>query len=284
MAILNVDNALPSQLWTAIRLFSGNNGIDAEQAHELLSPNSLSGSSHFQRTLRTLEKLEIVTKDEQGKLHLKYQPDSTAELARLLRTVLLDADRNSDLAAHPNRDSRDLTIILCFFLSSDPLGPPVTASTANDFMSNSFSVEETNANPNDTRWNSFGRWAHALGLGTPPLFPSAGARPMVADCTSAVRDVLRHAPSLGSAVDTVRLLREQIPVLPGGKFASELHIGHPGESVVDAALSYALLRGESENWLTLGRFADASRTVTLADPDEPGRRVSDIAYRKESDE
>jgi hypothetical protein len=248
----------------------------------LLSPPSLSGDGVFDRTIKTLLELGIAAIGEGEQLELKHRADTVDDFGELLRALLLTPERNSDLASHPTLGNRDLTIVLCFFLSGDPLGPPITEKSE-DFMTSAFSVDSSNPTPNSTRWNAFGRWALALGLGAPPLFPALGARPMTPDCTAAVRDVLRKNPNPGPAIDTVRLVRREIPVLPGGVFATDLDLPDPGEASADAALSFALLRGETEGWLRLDRFADASRSVTLTDRDQPNRRVSDIVYQGDLD-
>jgi hypothetical protein len=84
-----------------------------------------------------------------------------------------------------------------------------------------------------------------------------------------------------NAVDLVRAIRAELPVLPGGSYSEGLGIRGPGETSVDAALSFALLRGHDEGWLRLERDADARRFVSVIDPEQPSRRVSDVAIMEE---
>lgn len=283
MAFLNVDRALPPQLWALVRLLSARQPLTDSQAEALMSPDSLNAGMKsdppFQPTVRTLVELDLVAQDKTGRLTLRYPMPSLADFQHLVRQAVFSPSRNTDLESDPITGNRDLTIVLSYFLSFDPLDSPVTRSQIDERSATSFSVEGKNPTPSNVRWPRFVHWVPMLGLGAAPLLPTSEAGVLTPDCTKAVRQVLttfQLARKTIPAVDLVRRIREAIPVLPGGAYSTRLGIPNPGEQVVDTALSFALLRGHYEGWLRFERFADSASSVTIADRDEPNRRVSDI--------
>ncbi|MGK8558814.1 protein DpdG [Nocardia gipuzkoensis] len=283
MAYLNVDKALPPQLWALVRLLSARQPLTDSQARALLSPDSLNvgmkTDSPFQSTVSTLRDLGLVAQDESGKLSLRHSMPTLVSFQHRLREALFAPARNTDLESDPITGNRDMTIVLSYFLSFDPLDSPVTREQVDERSAGRFSVEGKNPTPSNVRWPRFGHWAPMLGLGAAPLISASDSSALTPDCTKAVRQVLITSQLAGrtvSAVDLVRTLREAIPVLPGGAYSTRLGIQDPGDQVVDPALSFALLRGCYEGWLQFERFADSVSTVTVADRDDPNRRVSDI--------
>lgn len=283
MAFLNVDRALPPQLWALVRLLSARQSLTDSQAKAFMSPDSLSAGmktgSPFQPTVRTLLELDLVAQDESGRLSLRYPMSSLAEFQHRLREALFSPARNTDLESDPITGNRDMTIVLSYFLSFDPLDSPVTRAQIDEKIVGNFSVEHKNPTPSNVRWTRFVHWAPMLGLGAAPLMPTSDSGVLTPDCTKAVRQVLASFDVAGKtipAVDLVRRIREAVPVLPGGTYSIRLDTPAPGEQVVDPALSFALLRGNYEGWLRLERFADSVSSVTVADRGQPNRRVSDI--------
>lgn len=283
MAFLNVDRALPPQLWALVRLLSARQPLTDIQAKALMSPDSLNegmkSDPPFQPTVRTLLELDLVIQDQSGKLSLRHSMPTLADFQHRLRESLFAPARNTGLESDPITGNRDMTIVLCYFLNFDPLDSPVNQAQVDEKSTGRFSVEGKNPTPSNVRWPRFGHWAPMLGLGAAPLIPASESSALTPDCTKAVRQVLAATQSAGrtvSAVELVRTIREAIPVLPGGAYSTRLGIPDPGEQVVDPALSFALLRGCYEGWLQFERFADSANTVTVADRDDPNRRVSDI--------
>ncbi|WP_414939672.1 protein DpdG [Amycolatopsis sp. cmx-11-51] len=283
MAFLNVDRALPPQLWALVRLLSARQPLTDSQAKALMSPDSLSvgmkSDPPFQITVRTLLELDLVARNASGKLSLRYPMPSLASFQHGLREALFSPARNTDLESDPITGNRDITIVLSYFLSFDPLNSPVTEAQVDEKSMENFSVEAKNPKPSNVRWPRFAHWVPMLGLGAAPLMPPADSNVLTPDCTKAVRQVLASFQLAGKtipAVDLVRKIREAIPVLPGAAYSIRLGIPSPGEQVVDPALSFALLRGNYEGWLRLERFADSASSMIIADRDQPNRRVSDI--------
>ena len=282
MAFLNVDRALPPQLWALVRLLSARQALTDSQVKAFMSPDSLSvGKTDppFQLAVRTSLELDLVVQDERGRLSLRYPMPSLADFQHRLREALFSPTRNTDLESDPITGNRDMTIVLSYFLSFDPLDSPVTRAQVDEKSVGNFSVEGKNPTPSNVRWPRFVHWVPMLGLGAAPLMPTSDSGVLTPDCTKAVRQVLASSEVKGKtipAVDLVRSIRDAIPVLPGGAYSIRLGNPAPGEQVVDPALSFALLRGGYEGWLRLERFADSASSVTIADRDQPNRRVSDI--------
>jgi hypothetical protein len=282
MAILNVDRALPPQLWALVRLLSARQPLTDSQVEAFMSPDSLSVGKNnppFQLAVRTSLELDLVMKDESGNLSLRYPMPSLADFQHRLREALFSPARNTALESDPITGNRDMTIVLSYFLSFDPLDSPVTRAQVDEKGMKTFSVEGKNPTPSNVRWPRFVHWAPMLGLGAAPLMPTSDSGVLTPDCTKAVRQVLASFEVAGKtlpAVDLVRRIREALPVLPGGAYSIRLGIPAPGEQIVDPALSFAFLRGDYEGWLRLERFADSASSVTIADRDRPNRRVSDI--------
>ncbi|MGW4126962.1 protein DpdG [Amycolatopsis japonica] len=283
MAYLNVNWALPSQLWALVRLLRVRQPLIDSQARALMSPDSLNAGmktqSPFQDTVRTLIDLGLVEQDKDGRLSLQYPMPSLTDFQCRLREALFSPARNTNLESDPISGNRDMTIVLSYFLSFDPLGTPVTEAQVEDKSVENFSVEGKNPTPSNVRWPRFVHWVPMLGLGSAPLIPASDSNVLTPDCTRAVRQVLASFKIAGKtipALELVRKIREAVPVLPGAAYSIRLGIPSPGEQVVDPALSFALLRGNYEGWLKLERFADSTSSVTIADRDEPNRRVSDI--------
>jgi hypothetical protein len=204
-----------------------------------------------------------------------------------LRTAVLAPERNSGLGDNDEqRESRDLTRALAWFLTLDPMGPPVDWDQAQDLMGDaSLKPEAGPAVVNAERWRQFGDWAPALGLAARPLLAGGGGSPLVPDCTTAVRYVMQRLWEPGTQVNAVtaaRSIREHLPVLPGGEYPRALQLANPGDRIAGSSLSFALLRGHDEKWLRLESDSDASLVLQVADPEQPSspRYVSDITMQE----
>lgn len=291
MALLNVDAALPPHMWAVVRLLAmDKKSTPVEDVRQLLSPPSLVAGGKqdktFDQAVRTLRDLGILSgtrADDElalGDSARHLDGNDLAAFTAVLRAAVLAPERNTGLADSDDTiGPRDLTRTLVMFLSEDPLGTPLTWQDAQIAQSSAFKSDGGDPARNNTRWNNFAHWAPALGLGAKPLFPIGGQAPLTPDCTGAVKQTVGYCWKVDervNAVDLVRGVRAELPVLPGGRYADSLGMSSPGESCADAVLSHALLRGEHEGWLRLERHADARRAISVVDPDQPTRRVTDI--------
>ncbi|MFB6698023.1 protein DpdG [Streptomyces rubiginosohelvolus] len=302
MTLLNVDAAIPSQTWALVRLLAfWGKSIAVEEARALLSPPSLrsedtSTRPPFECAVASLQALELVQVDAgQQELSLTgptrdlASSDDLEAYTRILRRAVLMADYNKDLGADNDATgSKDLTRALAWFLMHDPMERPIDWVAAQQLLDQEdgkdrklLKGEVLPLFANDTRWLRFGYWATALGLAAAPLLRTDGRGPLVPDCTLALsQSVLElwQPNQLVNAVEALQMLREHLPVLPGGGHSLAVGVPSPGDSVAGAALSFALLRGHDEKWLRLDHNDDARNILLLHDPERPGspRPVSDI--------
>ncbi|MEU9188213.1 protein DpdG [Streptomyces sp. NPDC048484] len=309
MTLLNVDAAIPSQTWAVVRLLAYlGKSIALDEARALVSPPSLrsedtSTRPPFDCALSSLQVLGLVQVDaDQQELSLAgptktlASSDDLETYTRILRHAVLKADHNSNLGADNDAAGpRDLTRALAWFLMHDPMEQPIDSVAAEKLLDYKDSRDRKVLRPevlpifaNPTRWLRFGYWAPALGLAAAPLFRAEGRGPLVPDCTLAVKQTvleLWQPAQRINAVEALQVLREQLPVLPGGAHSLAVGIPSPGESVAGAALSFALLRGHDEKWLHLEHDDDARKILLLHDPERPAspRPVSDITILEPTD-
>ncbi|MFE6739038.1 protein DpdG [Streptomyces tubercidicus] len=299
MALINVDASRPDPMWAVVRLLAhSKQPVSLTSARALLSPPTLASrekddaSEMFNKAIKTLREL--------GLLHVH---DSTSELelvgpaallngrdwyafSAALRTAMLEPERNSGLGDNDEqKGARDLTRALAWFLTFDPMGPPVGWEQAQKLRQDALKPEAGPAIVNAERWGMFGDWAPALGLAARPLISDGGRSPLTPDCTAAVRYLMQslwEPDEQVNAVTAVRSIREHLPVLPGGEYSRALELDNPGDRVAGAALSFALLRGNDEKWLRLELDSDASLVLQVSDPEQPSspRYVSDITMQE----
>jgi hypothetical protein len=280
MTLLNDPASLPSPMWAVVRfLLSADGRFPAEGARALLCPPSLlpggqvNGDSTFASAVRTLRELGLVTADDD---HLTLTPparelplDGIAGFSDLLRAAVLDADRNAGLHEDGNQTGpKDLVRALSWFLTLDAF-TPLGLGEVTELQDGAFASHFPNPIVNDTRWTRFGFWGPVLGFVARPVLDNGqtGLR-LVPDCTAAVRRTMLAIWAKGEqveAADAVDRILEELPVLPGGLYSRLLALPTPAD--VASSLSLAMLRGESEGWLSFGAPSDAVRGVFLADPD-----------------
>lgn len=294
MALLNVDASRPAPMWAVARFLThSKKPVSIQTARALLSPPTLSSaekpdSEMFDKAVSTLEEVGLLLSHKSsGELELansatKLDGNDWEAFSATLRKAILSPELNGGLGDNAEqKGARDLTRALSWFLSLDPMAPPVAWEQAQKLQQGAFKAEAGPAIVNDVRWLSFGDWAPALGLGARPLLAANGASPLTPDCTTAVRSAMQslwQPNQQVNAVEAIRNLREQLPVLPGGFYSRELELPNPGDRVAGAALSFALLRGHDEGWLRLDLDSDASSVLQVTDPEQPSspRYVSDI--------
>ncbi|MET9218650.1 protein DpdG [Streptomyces sp. NPDC003300] len=280
-------------MWAVVRLLAAERKpLSADRARAFLAPPSLTEGKEnkiFDQALRSLRELQLIT-DNEDRLSLAGHAEDLdgadfTSFSSALRQAVLARELNVGLAADAGQTgSRDLTRILVWFLSRDPLDEPATWEIVQREQSIDLNPDAGTASRNDTRWNRFVHWAPALGLAAAPLLSSSGKGPLLPDCTEAVKQTVQRLWPVGeqaNAVDVVRAMRTALPVLPGGDYANAMGIPDPGTQSAGPTLSYALLRGEDEGWLILQQGADARRVLTLHDPDRPSHYVSDIVISED---
>lgn len=286
MALLNPPGILPQGMWAILRfLASQPKPVDREDARAMLQPSSLTlrkSDDLFEFAVKALGDLGfLATGTNGGAEHVlrltcrtpKVLAGSFDAFARQLRHAINDPERNTGLADNPSEvGPRDLTRALCWFLSLNPLEP----LTWDEVNTRQFDVHRLPAPikapfSNSSRWEAFARWSRATGFTQHGLVAARDERSLVPDPTTAVRDALEERWPPGSTVsaeDLVRQMRHLLPVLPGGRWSQALAMPCPSDRV-DPVLSWALLRGQEEGWLTLHSRSDAPVTI-LTDPAQTG--------------
>jgi len=273
MALINVDESRPSPLWAVVRLLATvGRPVRAEQARSLLSPPSLGPDDMFDLAIDTLSMLGMVTKTSDGRLGLEGATRSLDgqdfdTFAAVLRGRVLAPELNSDIGANDSQvGPRDLTQALAWFLSLDPATIALNWVDAEQLMQGALREAAGPAIIGRARWAPFIDWSTALGLSAPALLDNDQLTP---DCTTAVRHIMRSTWKQGQTVgaaEALHLLRDELPVLPGGRYSAEVGIASPGDAAAGPALSFALLRGEDEKWLRLQRDADARQYLNIHEP------------------
>ncbi len=286
MALLNPPGILPQGMWAILRFLADQpRAVDRDDARALLQPPSLAlrkSDDLFDFALKALGDLGFLTTgtndNSEQLLRLvcpapKVLAGSFGAFARQLRHAVTDPERNTGLADNPSEvGPRDLTRALCWFLSLDPV-EPLTWDEVNtrQFDVHRLPVPIKAPFSNSSRWEAFVRWSHAMGFAQHGLVAVRDERSLVPDPTTAVRDTVEEQWPHGSTVpaeDLVRQVRHLLPVLPGGHWSQALAMPCPSDRV-DPVLSWALLRGQQDGWLTLHSRSDASVTI-LTDPALPG--------------
>lgn len=289
MTLLNPRGAaLPTQAWAVVRLLAYlEKAVSLEEARSLLSPPSIRGEKTkdkppFDKAISTLDELGLIRiEGEDQQLSLAgaattLDGQDVSAFNSVLRQAVLDQAKNTSLGDSADQTGpRDLTRALAWLLSLDPTDPMDWYRVQND-QREALRPEAGPVFSNETRWNHFNYWAPALGLAAPPLFQVEGsANRLVPDCTTAVRQTAAELQQTGvrmNAVEVLRILRERLPVLPGGAHSRAVGLRSPGDTTAGAALSFALLRGEDEKWLRLEHDDDAQHVLQVHDPDRSSAR------------
>ncbi|YCN56491.1 protein DpdG [Rhodococcus erythropolis] len=296
MGLINADDPLPWHLWATIRLLLDrkDRSISAVDAEALLSPTSLGNNSQaiFRRTTRILTDLGLIeSRDDALRIAnadlSAIHRDDIDTFSYLLRRELFADEQNTELTTLDGvirgTGTLDLNRALCWFLSLDPY-TGYDLDNEWESVNSALSPEAgTVAIVNSQRLTHFKAWTQFLGLAQPRAAFTGRRRAdeeirtrTAPDCTTAIRSILRASDrmSKGSQVPAVAVLsviRTSIPVLPGGRHSTRVGITPPDSETAGAALSYALLRGQDEQWLTLDRLSDAQEKVRVIDPDSPGK-------------
>lgn len=294
MAMLNVSASLPTPMWAVVRfLASTRSPVGREQARSLLSPPTLLGENSkdseetFDTAVRTLLDLGMISAESSNRLGLSSNIASLSETdlatyTDVLRQTIFDPTRNTGLGDGDDQTGpRDLVRALAWFLTRDPLAPPLGWDDVARLQDGALPAHVGNPIINDVRWGRFFYWAPALGFAAKPLFSGDGkGQKLVPDCTIAVKRVVLGHWQKGDRVDANEMMDrilEQLPVLPGGRFSRLLGLSAASHTA-SASCSFALLCGHDQGWISLDRRSDAPRDLLLADHDAVSstRRVTDV--------
>lgn len=291
MALINTPASLPAPMWAVIRYLAAvKKPVPVSMARSVLSPSSLHKDDKtdptFDNAVRTLMDYGAVI-ETNDKLALSggwtdLTGSDPGEFADKMRRAIFAPERNDRLAETDGQEGpRDLTRALCWFLTLDPMAPPLSFEDVEQQQRGALPARVGLPIRNDTRWGRFIYWGPMLGLAANALFPGEGrSQRLVVDCTAAVRKTVSSLWNPGQtieAAEAVAALRKALPVLPGGVYSLTLGLPIVAENV-DAALSFALLCGHDQGWIRLERKADAPRAMQVMDPGltSGARRVTHV--------
>lgn len=293
MTLINTSASIPNAMWATVRMFTTlSTRYRVEELLLMLSPPSVHQQEEdakdkppARRAVDTLQELGILEKSgDEIKLSAEHQ-----ELAGATRRTYLDRLRiaclatkhNDGLLGETDRGALDLTRALAWFLTQDPIGPPLGWTEVQPLQS-PMNWSSGLVFSNDTRWVRFTHWAPALGFAAQSaLLGNDLARTLIPDCTTAIQATTERLWPTGAllqAEEFVARLAAELPVLPEGEYARQLGLSANDPRKLSPALSFALLRGRDEGWISLIRRQDSQHDVVLIDPDRVDRaqRVTDI--------
>jgi hypothetical protein len=221
------------------------------------------------------------------------------DLKRGLRRHLLDPARVGDPwtfkeGAADSTGSRDFARAATWWFQQSSFDPPLAWESPNDPR---FSVQERQKSIsdrvprpiwNDTRWQSFARWAPYVGLARPVTV--GGKEYLMPHAFSAVADEL--LPLLSSEPQPISIvfdrLAEVLPIVQGGAFRRTLadHLGSAAKGtasrdadVLDSVVAQACLALEDVGLVSIEHLSDADGVVSIADERNTLRRCSHIRRR-----
>jgi hypothetical protein len=273
-------------MWTLARQFVSGKAPESEELLRRACPpamrkvdsghqvadDSAPASTQSIAALRALQDLEMAEASADRLVWRGPVPSSYPDFCQQLRNAIFSAENLKGVEVLSDTGgSKDLLRALAWFLTKDPTGRPwswqdvfqdPTAGTTDD----------TRVFVNSTRWNAFGYWVAALGLGEADVVVGDGAA-LTSDPTRAIRQTIFELYRKDNEIPVTSLLddlRERLPVLPGGTVSRSLDWPAP-IPFVDPATSYALEAGAYRGWLRLESRADAQDTVLLADLERNGK-------------
>ncbi|MFJ9558673.1 protein DpdG [Streptomyces fuscichromogenes] len=285
MALLNTPVPYPGEIWVVVRFLASQPGpVAYDTLRAFLEPHSRESKKlttvHY--ALTTLRSLGLAEESGGGQDWVLagdlagLSSDDYAAFQRALRFAVLG------LRGHqPAETADDLRRALVWSLTRDPFSESFNWAVV-DSQHQRDAPDGELVIVNDTRWSPFTTWATSLGLGAPA--PHIAQR-YIPDCTLAVQQVLEeHLPpdAPADALDVLRLLREHLPVLPGGAISNSLGYGLADDRIAGAALSFALMRGEYEKWLVLSSDSDAKQPIKVQDPEQSSMRLCSAIARQEA--
>ncbi|GAA2505964.1 hypothetical protein GCM10010406_48230 [Streptomyces thermolineatus] len=284
MQLLNTPTPHPGVIWATVRyLASEGKPIPKKTITMYLEPGEetkTTGPAHY--ALSALKGLGVAVATEDDSWSLsggleKVDVDDFARFQRVMRAAILGIE--GEVPDPPE----DIRRALAWILSRDPFSDSFNWAIV-DQLHNRSAPDGQLVLTNDTRWPSFAAWGTALGLIAPA--PHAPGR-HVPDCTRAVRQVLTDRLERRRSTESMsvlQLLRSALPVVAGGALATSLGYSLDAPKAAGAAVSFALLRGEYEGWLSLEQDSDASMVINLHDPERSSPRVCSSITLLEGDD
>lgn len=284
MALFSASVPHPGEIWVVVRFLASQSGpVAYDTLRRFLEPHSRDpkklGTVHYAlAALRSLGLAEKSGDDQEWILRgalADLRSDDYAAFQGALRSAVLG------LRGHqPAEIADDLRRALVWSLNRDPFSESFTWAIV-EVHHQTDAPDGESVFLNGARWSPFTAWATTLGLGAPA--PHIAQR-YIPDCTRAVQQVLQeHLPAdaPADALDVLRLLREHLPVLPGGDISESSGYESLDDRAVGTALSFALMRGEHEKWLVMSSDSDAKQPIKLQDPERLSVRLCSSIMRQE---
>ncbi|MFO0822548.1 MAG: protein DpdG [Gemmataceae bacterium] len=208
-----------------------------------------------------------------------------AALRRTLRELVMRSNNNDPFWGSKGVPASDFTRGLAWCLAMDPLRLHGNGYDPVNRLELDTLPADVEVFRNDTRWNGFKAWSVFLGFGWLARYPKAGT--LVVDPAPAIREALPAV--FGGAArltqkDFVERLREQLPVLDGGRYRraveEKLVRGlwpEPKSGEASPSLSLALHRLRAEGVLEFENLADpaAGRLVLVG---RSGRQLAQVTH------
>lgn len=282
MPLLNPPNILPKGMHLIAKYLAVHGKpVDRQRLKAALQPSTLplrrDGTNTFDACLKALQDLTLITADGaaiSADPKLKVAADGRAFAEVLLFAVCSDAAARQHDAAIPQRD---LLVALTWWCAQDPYGPPIGWQEVGRLLSHDLgtgfaSFPIGNSNP----WQSFIRWATALGFAEHDGLTPRSTSTLVPDITRAVKTILRTRESGGetTASRLIALLQTRLPMIDGGLLATALRSEwnlpagrRAAANALDVALSHALLRCEEDGVLKLENRSDAEKALLSDGPE-----------------
>lgn len=261
-------------------------------------------------TVKEAQRLGVLVGDGNGdgpwRLKLSGPPPGSSDAAadqffvRELRRLLL-ASQNNDPLFHEGdpedeeaereaderlstRLAREFTRVQAWVLLRDPALPTLHMTYREDARSIERlqrRYEGRSLVVNSTRWASFRRWSMFLGFSRVERLAAQRQQVgLIPDPTRAVVDELAEIATEAEELPLVDLrarLAEELPVLDGGRYQSEVadHVGtdERQDEALSGPLALALLRTEKSDALRLELRSDFGRPVSVA-----GRPLTHVLF------
>jgi hypothetical protein len=270
MALLNPPEIVPGIIQMIFHYVTlRRDGVPEIELEKTISPTEVcpGGPPNFKGSLEAGIEVGLF---ERVKDEIRLKPVAEGEpVRRILRLKILASELNENLMS--DRGASDLTRALSWFLVQDlfrGIEPWTSPGERGVQKLQAMQFSETRAFQNDTRWQSFVRWAPALGFCT--FLPGKKGSILVGDPTQAVieevDDVFGNDDRL-PIDEFVTRLSQLLPVLDRGSYRTQteamLTSGRTDPHVISTSLSHCLRRLHARGVLTLQSMADAPKILFL---------------------